>query len=155
MARTNHAAGKRQREAEKARKKRDKAERLRRNRATRDGGIPIGSADEMQLAGDDDVDPLAPPGSNQGSRSSGPPTKLFVGGLSWDTNEEGLRNFFEQVGEVVEATIILDRDTGESRGIGFVTMADRKVATRAIKELNGQELDGRSLRVDLSVERRR
>jgi len=155
VARTNHAAGKRQREAEKARKKRDKSERIRRNRNTSDGGIPIATAEELQSGGDTNIDPLAPPGSNQGARASGPPTKLFVGGLSWDTNETGLKSFFEKVGDVVEATIILDRDTGESRGIGFVTMADRKAAGRAIKELSGKELDGRSLRVDLSVERRR
>ena len=51
-------------------------------------------------------------------------TKVFVGGLSWDTNDEGLRNAFAGFGEVVEAKVITDRDTGRSRGFGFVTFAD-------------------------------
>ncbi|MBD3362787.1 RNA-binding protein [Candidatus Dojkabacteria bacterium] len=74
-------------------------------------------------------------------------SKLFVGGLSWDTTEEGLRTFFEQVGEVKEVKIIVHRDTGKSRGFGFVTMATEEEAQKAIEELNEQELDGRTLKV--------
>jgi cold-inducible RNA-binding protein len=74
--------------------------------------------------------------------------KLFVGGISWDTKEEGLKEFFEQVGKVVEAKIITDRMTGRSKGFGFVTMETEEDAQKAIQELNGKELDGRSLTVN-------
>jgi RNA recognition motif-containing protein len=81
--------------------------------------------------------------------------KLFVGGLSWGTSDDGLRAAFETFGEVVEAKVVLDRDTGRSRGFGFVTFADDAAATRAIEEMNGVELEGRNIRVDEAHDRRR
>jgi RNA recognition motif-containing protein len=89
------------------------------------------------------------------ARASGPPCRLFVGGLSWDTEVSSLRAFFDTCGEVVDALIVTNRDTGESRGFGFVTMADRKAGARAVKELDGVELDGRALRINLATERPR
>lgn len=74
--------------------------------------------------------------------------KLFVGGLSWDTKEDGLKEFFEQVGKVVEVSIITDRFSGKSKGFGFVTMETEEDTKKAIEELNGKELDGRSLTVN-------
>ena len=71
--------------------------------------------------------------------------KLFVGGLSWDTNDEGLKNAFAQFGDVAEAKVILDRDTGRSRGFGFVTMNDSDAMQNAMKELDGSVLDGRNI----------
>lgn len=76
--------------------------------------------------------------------------KLFVGGISWDTTEDGLREFFEQVGEVIEVKIIMDRETGRSKGFGFVTMATPELAQEAIEKLDAQELDGRSLKVSVA-----
>jgi len=73
--------------------------------------------------------------------------KLFIGGISWDTTEESLKEFFAQVGEVVEAKIIYDRVTGRSKGFGFVTMATAEGAEKAIAELDGKELDGRAIKV--------
>lgn len=81
--------------------------------------------------------------------------KLFVGGLSWGTSDDGLRAAFESFGEIVEAKVVLDRDTGRSRGFGFVTFADDAAATRAIEEMNGVELEGRNIRVDEAHDRRR
>lgn len=81
--------------------------------------------------------------------------KLFVGGLSWGTTDDGLREAFESFGEVVEAKVVQDRDTGRSRGFGFVTFADDAAATRAIEEMNGVELEGRNIRVDEAHDRRR
>jgi len=81
--------------------------------------------------------------------------KLFVGGISWNTSEAGLREAFEQYGEVVEATIVVDRDTGRSRGFGFVVFADDGDAIKAVESLNGTELDGRTIRVDEAHERSR
>ena len=79
--------------------------------------------------------------------------RLYVGGIAWGTTEEGLKEFFEGSGSVEEATIITDRETGRSRGFGFVTMANDDDAARAIEEFNGKELDGRSLTVNEANER--
>jgi len=81
-------------------------------------------------------------------------TKLFVGGLAWATDEASLRSHFESYGEVVEAKVITDRDTGRSRGFGFVTFSDGEAATSAKDALNDTELDGRTIRVDVATERR-
>ena len=74
--------------------------------------------------------------------------KLFVGGLSWDTTEEGLRNFFSQVGTVTSAQVITDKFTGKSRGFGFVEMGSDEEAQRAVQECNGKQLDGRTIVVN-------
>ena len=81
--------------------------------------------------------------------------KLFVGSLSWDTNDEGLRTAFSPHGEVTEAVVISDRDTGRSRGFGFVTFEDDEAADKAIAALNGTELDGRTIRVDVAQAKQR
>src|SRR5208283_4587486 len=74
--------------------------------------------------------------------------KLFVGGLSWGTTDEGLHGAFSRFGEIVEAKVITDRETGRSRGFGFVTFANDEGATSAITEMNGAELDGRAIKVN-------
>lgn len=74
--------------------------------------------------------------------------KLFVGNISWNTTDEDLKKFFEQIGEVVEAKIIMDRIKNRSKGMGFVTMATDELASEAMEKLNGQDLDGRPIRVD-------
>ena len=81
--------------------------------------------------------------------------KLFVGGLSWDTNDEGLNEAFARFGEVTEAKVITDRDTGRSRGFGFVTFSDPAAANKVIEEMDGQELDGRTIKVNEAQERER
>lgn len=81
--------------------------------------------------------------------------KLFVGGLSWDTDDNSLRAAFEPFGDVREAKVINDRDTGRSRGFGFVTFANSGDAQKAIEGMNGAMLDGRSLRVDAAQDKQR
>ena len=81
--------------------------------------------------------------------------KLFVGSLSWDTNDESLRNAFSAHGEISEAVVVSDRDTGRSRGFGFVTFEDDDAADKAVAALNGTELDGRTIRVDVAQARER
>lgn len=81
--------------------------------------------------------------------------KLFVGGLAWATDDHGLRDAFEAHGDVTEAKVILDRDTGRSRGFGFVTFANPADASAAMQALDGQELDGRNLRVNLAEDKPR
>lgn len=80
--------------------------------------------------------------------------KLFVGGLAWATSDDGLRDAFEQFGEVTEAKVITDRDTGRSRGFGFVTFVDGAAADSAIDAMNDAELDGRRLTVNEAQDRR-
>jgi len=74
--------------------------------------------------------------------------KLFVGGLSWDTADDGLRQAFEQFGEIVEAKVITDRESGRSRGFGFVTFTTDESAASAISAMNGAQLDGRAIKVN-------
>ena len=74
--------------------------------------------------------------------------KLYVGNLSYDTDEASLKNFFGQAGSVSEASIIMNRATGRSKGFGFVEMATEEEAQKAIDTLNGQELDGRNIVVE-------
>ena len=76
--------------------------------------------------------------------------KLFIGGLSFSTSNERLREVFAQVGSVESAAVVTDRETGRSRGFGFVEMATAEEAEAAVKKLNGQELDGRRLNVELA-----
>ena len=79
--------------------------------------------------------------------------KIYVGGLSWNTTDDSLTSAFSKHGEVSEVAIIKDRDTGRSRGFGFVTMADESGAKAAISALDGTDLDGRSIKVNEAKEK--
>lgn len=78
--------------------------------------------------------------------------KLFIGGLAWATTNESLQDAFSQYGEVVEARVVLDKMTSRSRGFGFVTFTNADDAEKARDGMNGQDLDGRSIRVDFAGE---
>ncbi len=71
---------------------------------------------------------------------------LYVGNLSWGVDDDGLKSFFEKYGEVTSARVITDRETGRSRGFGFVEMPD-EAARAAIEQGEGAELDGRPIRI--------
>lgn len=73
--------------------------------------------------------------------------KLYVGGISYGSSEDALRDHFAQAGNVVSATIIMDRMTGRSKGFGFVEMSTDEEAANAIAMFNGKELDGRQLSI--------
>ncbi len=79
--------------------------------------------------------------------------KLFVGSLSWNTEDRGLENAFSHYGEITESKVITDRETGRSRGFGFVTFADAACAKKAAQEMNGAAIDGRNVNVDIAQER--
>ncbi len=81
--------------------------------------------------------------------------KLFVGGLSWDTTDASLSQAFGSFGEITEAKVITDRETQRSRGFGFVTYTDAQAATTAIQEMDGANLDGRAIKVNVAQERER
>ena len=74
--------------------------------------------------------------------------KIYVGNLSFDTTEDGLKNVFGEYGAIEEVHIVLDRDTGRSRGFAFVTMPSSDEAQAAIEAVNGMDLDGRTLNVN-------
>ncbi len=74
--------------------------------------------------------------------------KLYVGGLAYSVTEDELKAFFAEQGEVVSVAVIKDRDSGQSKGFGFVEMADDAAGQNAIKELNGKELSGRAIMVN-------
>ena len=74
--------------------------------------------------------------------------KLYVGSLAYTTDQEGLKKAFGECGTVVSATVIMDRDTGRSKGFGFVEMSTDEEAAAAIERWNGQELEGRKLIVN-------
>jgi RNA recognition motif-containing protein len=79
--------------------------------------------------------------------------RLYVGNLSFQTQEDVLRDVFSEIGEVTDCKVITDRETGRSRGFGFVTMATDDQAQEAISQLDGADLDGRALRVNEAEER--
>ena len=147
------SGGKRNREAARDLKKRQKEERLRRNREMRARGfdpdvidpstLPQGAPlPEVKL--EDVVISVA----SKSRRVDFGPTKLFVGGLSPSTTAADLRTFFSRFGELADVVVIPNRSTGQSRGFGFVSYQSSAAAEEAIKEMNGIELDGQPLRVN-------
>jgi len=81
--------------------------------------------------------------------------KLFVGSLSWNTTENELESAFSRFGQITETKVITDRNTGRSRGFGFVTFEDDGAADTAISQMNGSTLDGRSITVNEAQDKRR
>lgn len=79
--------------------------------------------------------------------------KLFIGGLSWNTDDSTLRARFEEFGAVADAVVIRERETGRSRGFGFVTFADEAQADAAVAQMDNQEFEGRTIRVSKAQER--
>ncbi len=81
--------------------------------------------------------------------------KLFVGGLAWATTDQSLAKAFSAHGEVTEARVVQDRDTGRSRGFGFVTFATAESAQAAKNAMDNAVIDGRNVRVDFATDRER
>ncbi|CAI7589611.1 unnamed protein product [Penicillium glandicola] len=77
-------------------------------------------------------------------------SKIYVGNLSWHTSDESLRAAFGEFGNIVDSIVMVDRETGRSRGFGFVTFSSAEEAEAAINALNEQDLDGRRIRVNLA-----
>lgn len=159
MARNSYSAGKQQRERDKERKKQEKAQRRQENRGG-GGNIPTATVEEIQGGGlimsiDEVMRSMQGGGGDAEPEPARTiPSRLFVGGLDWRITDADLRTQLEQIGPVADVVVVMDRDTGESRGFGFVTMADRKDAAEAIRRLNGTQLEGRTLVVRQAEERR-
>jgi cold-inducible RNA-binding protein len=142
------AGGKRDREAQRDRKKKEKAQRLEYNRAMRAQGRDPDQADAPQPLPEVKLEDIVIGVAKQERRNTTGPVKLFVGGLSWGTSSDDLRQAFAKFGVVLEAVIVNDRSTGRSRGFGFVTFEKAPDAMEAVKSMNGAELDGRILKVN-------
>jgi RNA recognition motif-containing protein len=79
--------------------------------------------------------------------------RLYIGNLSWNTDEEILREAFSTFGELDDVKVVTDRETGRSRGFGFITFSEKDDALNAIEAMDGQDLDGRPLKVNEARER--
>ncbi len=82
-------------------------------------------------------------------------TNIYVGNLSFNTSSDELETLFAEYGEVADAQVITDRETGRSRGFGFVEMGSTEAAESAISALNGTDVDGRQLKVNVAKPRSR
>ncbi|MCA9708087.1 MAG: hypothetical protein KDK70_19705 [Myxococcales bacterium] len=158
MAKNNYSAGKRARERDRERKKKEKAQRRAENRGG-GGDVPTATVDELQGGKLMSIEEVMR--NMQGTAESEHeddartiPSRLFVGGLDWRITDDQLRQEFAKLGSVDEAIVVLDRDTGDSRGFGFVTMSDRRDAAEAIRRLHGTQFEGRTLVVRQAEERR-
>jgi hypothetical protein len=144
------SGGKRNREASRDLKKRQKEERLRRARELRARGIDPDLSDAAETTAlpevklEDVVISVAP----RSRRVDFGPTKLFVGGFGPMTTAAELRALFSRFGELVDAFVVPDRSTGKSRGFGYVSYRSSTDADEAIKGTNGVEMDGYPLRVN-------
>lgn len=152
-----HSPGKRQRQANQARKKEVKAAERMANRGRTPKELPIVSAEELSgnlPSIEDAMRAIENPGSVERFAST-ISVRLFVGNLADGVGEAELRAAFGAFGAVADAVVMVDRDTGNSRGFGFVTMSSRKDAPKAIETLNGSELEGQSIVVNIATERGR
>jgi RNA recognition motif-containing protein len=80
-------------------------------------------------------------------------TKLYIGNLAWRTNTDSLKDAFSAYGQVQDAIVMIDRESGRSRGFGFVTFATEEEAKNAVENMNGRDLEGRNIRVDIAAAR--
>lgn len=148
--------GKRQREDELLRRRQDKERRRLERRESGPREVPIV---ENPLVNEEspsleDIMRSLERGGGVDRSAAALPARLFVGGLSDEVTEADLRAAFGEFGPVADCVVMRDRDTRAPRGFGFVTMADRRDAPRAIAGLHGTELMGRHLVVNVATERR-
>jgi hypothetical protein len=145
------SGGKRNREAARDLKKRQKEDRLRRNRDLRARGFDpdlVDQAPEGEQLPEVKLEDVVIGVPSQSRRADYGPIKLFVGGLSTDTIAADLRRWFAPFGDVVDAIVVADRGTGRSRGFGFVSFGTPAAAEAATKGMNGTEVDGQTLKVN-------
>jgi hypothetical protein len=150
-----HSSNKRQRESDRAQKKEEKARRRAERRERGPTEIPVVTASSLQVGirSTEEAMRAIEQGAQQSRAAATIPSRLFVGGLSPDTDENDLREAFSAVGRVSDVVVVRDRMSGRQRGFGFVTLADRKHAPRAIELLNGSELRGHRIAVNAATER--
>ncbi len=152
-----YSGGKRNREAVRDLRKKQKEQRLRRNRELRARGVDpdlTGMTEAPAPLPEIKLEEIVIGVPSRPRRDDFGPVKLFIGGLSLETTTADLRAAFAKFGELVDAVVISERATGKSRGFGFVSYAASTAADTAIKEMNGVELDGRAMKVNRAEEPR-
>jgi RNA recognition motif-containing protein len=112
---------------------------------------PALDAAALRVSVDEDGSLILPPRLRAKQKMG---NRIFVGNLGFDTTDETLREAFSEFGEVTESKVIVDRDSGRSRGFAFVMMATNEQAQKAIAQMDGRTLDGRQLRVNEAEERK-
>jgi hypothetical protein len=150
-----YSAGKRDREAAQARKRKEKDWKRSEKKRRGPREIPIVTAEDVTGNLDAAEAAVRRRQASASKEAKGIPSRLFVGGLAWETTADDLRAAFSPFGPVSDAIIVIDRGTGRSRGFGFVVMESHKDTTKAIAGLNGTELGGRALIVNVASERQR
>lgn len=150
-----YSQGKRARDTEKQRKKREKADRkmMRRERGPTEPEVVSAEDITGVLPSVEEAMRAITERATTKTAAATIPSRLFIGSLSNSTTTETLTAAFVAFGPVVDAVVVGDRDTGHSKGFGFVTMADRKDAARAIEALDDSDLDGRNIVVKIAAER--
>ncbi len=154
---SDYSLGKRQKEQQLARKQQEKAARRQRKREQGTNEPELVTQEQIvgRLPSIDEAMRAIETNATSPRAVASIPCRMFVGGISSSTSEEELRAVFGEFGVVVDAVILKDRGTGQSRGFGFVTMENRKDAGRAIEQLNGTDLNGRRLVVNVATDRPR
>lgn len=153
----NYGGGKRQRESELQRRRQEKEQQRAAKRERGPARVEIVSAEEIQ-GGMPSIEEAmrAIESRGQVSRAAASiPVRLFVGGIADETTEAQLREVFSEFGPVADIVIMVDRMTRAPRGFGFVTMENRRDAQRVIENLDGSQLNGRRLAVNVATDRPR
>jgi hypothetical protein len=158
MARNgDYSQGKRLREQQQARKQQEKEHRraIRRREGPSEPELVSAASVVGHLPTTDEAMRNIERRASEPRRVVSIPCRLFVGGLGTAITEAMLREAFAAFGEVADAVVMVDRNTGQSRGFGFVTMQNRKDASAAVAALDGSELNGRRIGVNVATDRAR
>lgn len=158
MARNgDYSQGKRLREQQQARKQQEKEHRraVRRREGPSEPELVSAASVVGHLPSTDEAMRAIERRASEPRRVVSIPCRLFVGGLGTAITESMLREAFSKFGEVADAVVMVDRNTGQSRGFGFVTMQNRKDASAAVEALDGSELHGRRIGVNVATDRAR
>ena len=153
----DYAFGKRQREQQQQRKQQDKEQRrqMRREHGPSEPEIVSAASIVGNLPSTEEAMRAIERRAQAPRGVASIPCRLFVGGLGPNINEAQLREAFASFGTIADAVVMTDRSTGQSRGFGFVTMQNRKDATAAVEALDGSELHGRRIGVNVATDRAR
>jgi len=154
---SDYSQGKRQREQKQARKQQDKMERrlIRRDQGPSEPEIVSAASVLGMLPSTEEAMRAIEQRAAAPRGAASIPCRLFVGGLAPTVTETQLREAFGAFGPIADAVVMIDRSTGQSRGFGFVTMANRKDGMQAVEALNGSELNGRRIATNVAVDRQR
>jgi hypothetical protein len=153
----DYSQGKRQREQQRERKQQNKEQRraLRREQGPSEPEVVSAASVVGHIPSTEEAMRAIERRAAAPRAAASIPARLFVGGLGTAITEAHLREAFSAFGEVADCVVMMDRTTGQSRGFGFVTMQNRKDASAAVEALDGSELEGRRIGVNVATDRSR